>query len=81
MGKGSSALSRHRGFKLGQCSLSPVTRAIFENGRPWIAVWILNRVVHRSSGRSAIFRGDGLSALGRRGTLLIQLAKGFYHIS
>ena len=34
-----------------------------------------------SSGRSAIFRGDGLSALGRRSTLLIQLAKGFYHIS
>src|SRR5450759_5099946 len=41
------ALSRHRGLKLGQCSLSAVTRAIFENGGPWIAVWILNRVVHR----------------------------------
>ena len=24
-----------------------MTRAIFENGRPRIAVWILNRVVHR----------------------------------
>jgi hypothetical protein len=81
MGRFIGALSRYRGFKLGQCSRSPVARAIFENGRPWIAVWILNRVVHRLSGRSAIFRGDGLSALGRRSTLLIQLAKGFYHIS